>query len=262
MKPLEALFGAILLLAAFLPALPARADRLVTDVSERQIAITSRFQGTSLLIFGAVQGGSALEGGLTQSDIVIVVRGPARSVIVRKKERVAGIWVNRRSVTFAGVPGYYAIASSAPLAGIVSPDLLNSRRIGADHLTLAVTDRENAAESDIPQYREALLRQQREAGLFSMNEHGVAILAQTLFRANLLFPANVPVGEYRVEVYLLKNGQIVSAQTSPLSINKSGIERGLYVLAHDDALLYGALSVLVAILAGWVIAAIYRRRML
>jgi uncharacterized protein (TIGR02186 family) len=237
----------------------AFAERLVTDISERQIAITSSFKGTTLLIFGAVQQGRVFEGGLADNDIVIVVRGPARDMVVRKKERMAGIWVNADSVTFAAVPGYYAVASNRPLEDIASPELLDRMGIGLEHLSLKVKE-VHAPEATIPAFREAVIRQQKNAFLFLSAERGVTLLAQTLFRANLIFPATVPVGDYRVEAYLLKDGRIVSAQSSPLSINKSGIERSLYILAHDASYLYGLIAVALAVLAGWTAGLVFRKR--
>lgn len=249
----------VLLLILACQAGPAFAERLVTDISERQIAITSNFKGTTLLIFGAVQQGRVFEGGLADNDIVIVVRGPARDMVVRKKERVAGIWVNADSVTFSGVPGYYAVASNRPLKDIASPELLDRVGIGLEHLSLKVKETK-VPEAAIPAFREAIIRQQKNAFLFLSAERGVSLLAQTLFRANLMFPANVPVGDYRVEAYLLKDGRIVSAQSSPLSINKSGIERSLYILAHEAAYLYGLIAVALAVLAGWIAGLVFRKR--
>lgn len=250
---------ALLILILMSQAGTALAERLVTDISERQIAITSSFRGTTLLIFGAVQEGSVFEGGLADNDIVIVVRGPAHDMVVRKKERVAGIWVNKDAVTFDNVPGYYAVASNRPLNRIAQPDVLDRLGIGLEHLPLKV-EKSDVPEEMIPAFREAIIRQQKNAFLFLSAEHGVTLLAQTLFRANLMFPANVPVGDYRVDVYLMKDGRVVSAQSSPLSINKTGIERGLYTLAHEASYLYGILAVGLAVLAGWVAGLVFRKR--
>jgi uncharacterized protein (TIGR02186 family) len=157
------------------------------------------------------------------------------------------------------VPGYYAVASNRPLSQIASPELLDRIGIGLQHLSLKV-ERADVPEDAIPAFHEAIIRQQREASLFISAERGVTLLAQTLFRANLTFPANVPVGDYRVEAYLLKDGRIISAQSSPLSINKTGIERSLYILAHQASYLYGFIAVALAVLAGWIAGLLFRKR--
>ena len=250
----------LLLLGLAVLAGPARADRLVTDISERQIAITSSFQGTTLLIFGAVQQDSAFDGGLKENDVVIVVRGPSHGMVVRKKEKVAGVWVNKDAVTFDDVPGYYAVASSRPLSEITSAELMDRDSIGIDHLKLPVINDGGMAPDTVADFRAAIIRQQRQAHLYSSNPHGVTLLAQTLFRANFAFPANVPVGDYRVEAYLMKDGRIISAQSSPLSIDKTGLERGLYIMAHQSPLSYGVTAVLLAVIAGWIAGIAFRKR--
>lgn len=255
------LFTLVSLLTAILTTSgPVMAERLVTDISERTIAITSSFKGTTLLIFGAVQEDSAFEGGLKGNDVVIVVRGPSHKVVVRKKEPVAGIWVNRDAVTFDDVPGYYAVASSKPLSEIATPDLLQRDAIGIEHVKMPVTDNGGLAAGQVVDFRAAIIREQRKAQLYSINPHGVTLLAQTLFRANFTFPANVPVGDYRVEAYLMKDGRIVSAQSSPLSINKSGLERSLYIMAYRSSALYGIFAILLAVIAGWIAGIVFRKR--
>src|SRR3546814_898463 len=89
----------------------ARAQ-LVADLSEHLIAITTGFIGTDVLLFGAIDG---------PGDVVVVVRGPQRTEIVRRKARIAGIWVNERDMTFNGVPSFYVVASAKPLVDVLSP---------------------------------------------------------------------------------------------------------------------------------------------
>ena len=103
MKRLFLLLG--LLCTAFAPQ-PARAQALVADLSSHLIAITAGFAGTELLLFGATEG---------EGDVVVLVRGPDSDVAVRRKARVAGIWLNTESLSFANVPSYYRVASSKPL---------------------------------------------------------------------------------------------------------------------------------------------------
>ena len=96
-----------LCLAALCALGPGRAgaQELVADLSDHLIAIDSEFTGTDLLVFGAIEG---------EGDIVVLVRGPRSSVVVREKARVFGIWLNASSVTFDNVPSFYALATSRP----------------------------------------------------------------------------------------------------------------------------------------------------
>lgn len=251
---------ALLALIAMALALarPAPATELVTDLSEHLIAITSSFHGTNLLLFGSVQESSAAtlvaEG---TADIVVVVRGPEQPAVVRQKSKVAGIWVNRDAVIFDSVPGYYAVLSNRPLDEIASASVLGRNRIGLEHLDFRLKD--GAGRGDASDFRDAIIRARIRANLFVEDGNAVAFLGGTLFRTDVYFPANVPVGNYSAEVFLLRNGRMISAQTSPLFIDKSGIERRIYQLAHTKPAIYGALAVIMAVLAGWLAALVFRR---
>lgn len=257
---LLAFAGAALLASA------ARADQLVTDLSEHQIAIRSNFTGTQILLFGAVE--SRIAGSrAVNRDIVVIVQGPARPVTVRRKEKIAGIWVNHDSVTYPTVPGYYAIASTRPLEVTAEPETLKALRIGIENIQpgLAAASAIDGTAQILPPDQEnafwkALIRNKRRDGLYFNVPGGVTFLGQTLFRATVNIPSNVPVGLYTAKVYLLQDGEIIDTISSPLYIDKRGAERFVFRMAHSDPLLYGLIAVLVAAFAGWLASAIMSRR--
>lgn len=221
---------------------------LVTDLSSHLISITSSFTGTDLLIFGSVD---------EPGDIIIVLRGPQGRVVVREKQPAFGIWVNRDSVEFNNVPGYYAIAASRPLNQITNPSLLARLQIGLESLRL--TPRRAPAGVDIDRFRAALLERQEAEGLLQREVSPVTFLGPKLFRANIGFPAAVPTGTYRAEVYLLRDDQVISAQATPLFIKKSGAEQVVYDFAHYYPVYYGLISIFLALLSGWLAATLLRR---
>ncbi|MGB5092492.1 MAG: TIGR02186 family protein [Parvibaculum sp.] len=243
----------------------ARADQLVSDLSEHQIAIRSNFTGTQILLFGAVEANTPGERALDR-DIIVVVTGPSHGMRVRRKEPVAGIWVNHDSVTFPNVPGYYAIAATRPLEVTLTPEVLAKQKIGLDNVDVGVP---SASSMDGQQkiltpeeeqiFWKALLRNKAREGLYLNDPGGVTFLGQTLFRATVEIPANVPVGLYTAKVYLVRGGEVIDTISSPLYIDKRGLERLLYRLAHTSPLLYGLFAVLAAGLAGWLASAIMRR---
>ena len=53
------------------------------------------------------------------TDIVVVVKGPTQSILVREKEKVAGIWVNAARLRYRSAPSFYAVASSRPIDQLV-----------------------------------------------------------------------------------------------------------------------------------------------
>jgi len=239
-----------LLVAAFL-AFPTRAQDvpLVADLSSHLVAITTGFSGTNVLLFGATDG---------PGDIVIVVRGPGEDETVRRKSRLGPIWTNRNNVTFSNVPSYYRVASIRPLEEVASQDLLARYQIGFNNLRITTADQTLPAD-DIARFRESLIRLKGQEGLYEQDLGAVRLMSNRLFRTELNFPSNVRTGTYLVEVYLIRDGEVTSAEIVPLNISQIGISADVFDFAHNLAPLYGLVSVLLALAAGWAAGAIFRR---
>ncbi len=223
---------------------------LVADLSKHLVAITTAFDGTDVLLFGATDG---------PGDVVLVVRGPPKRKVVRKKDRIAGlIWANRDSVTFRNVPAFYRVFANRPLEQIAPRSVLARHQIGTENLAFEKID-QSVAESFVPGFRAALVRLKQRQNLYGKGTEPVRQLANRLFRAELHFPANVPTGSYSVEVYLIRNGDVVSAEITPLVISKIGLGAEIFDYAHQQAPLYGLGAIVVAIVTGWLAAVLLRR---
>jgi len=241
---------------AFMNIQMARAERMVTDLSSHVIEITSQFSGTELLIFGAIERtipqadgghGVTIEG--ADYDIIVVVQSERHDMIIRRKELIGPVWANKTALTLKDIQGYYAITSTRPLDLILSAEQLEFLGAGLDQLKIVFDEPVSAAEMQA--FRRGFIRNMRAKKLYSQQEGAISILDDILFRAILEFPANMPVGDYQVDVYLVRDGEIILAEKSPLEVGKAGIERVIYNFAHERPSLYGMMAVLVALFAGW-----------
>ena len=229
-------------------AADARTEPLIADLSSHLIAITTGFTGTEVLLFGATEG---------EGDVIVVVRGPETEATVRRKRRVAGIWINTSGITFERVPSFYAVASSGPLEEVVAPAVRAQQQIGVEHLQFHAPA--EVSESRLRRYREALIRNKQQAGLFSREVGKVTFLGERLFRTSIYFPSNVPTGSYMVEVLLVRDGEVASAQTSPLIISKTGVGAEIFEFANNQSALYGVVAIIGALVAGWTAHLVFRR---
>jgi uncharacterized protein (TIGR02186 family) len=245
MKRRSACLAALLL--AFLVGAAARAEPLVADLSSHLIGITGSFTGAQVVLFGATDG---------PGDIVVVVRGDERDIAVRRKRRVAGIWVNAKEEAFVGVPSFYSIAASRPLDQITTPSVTAFHQLGLDNLRLTTT-RGPVREEDLP-FRDALIRSQQDQKLFGEGLGKVDFLGDRLFRSTLVFPSNVPTGKYIVEIFLIRNKAVVAGQTTPLVISKIGFDAEIYDLADRRGAIYGVIAVALAMMAGWLASLPFR----
>lgn len=232
----------------------ARAESLVVSLTEDFIRITSNFSGSDIVMFGAIESPDAFKTAQGR-DIVVVIRGPEAPAVIRRKGRVAGVWVNADAMTFEGVPGFYFIASTAPLESIAAPAILQRYQLGANNLTLAAPER-----PDTKAFRQALITAKSETGLFGEDQGGIQLTGAALFQARVRLPANVPVGQYTAEAYLFRDGQVVSAYSALLYVDKSGLERTLFNFAHENSVLYGLGAILAGVLMGFGAAFLFRER--
>jgi len=225
----------------------ARADGVLADLSSHIIAISTGFTGASVVLFGATDG---------PGDIIAVVRGPEQKTTVWRKGRVAGIWVNADSVTFNNAPSFYTVVASRPLGESIAPGPAALYRIGTENLKLESRRPMTAERSR--QYADALVEEQRRAGLYGNEVGKIAFLGERLFRAEISFPANVPTGSYLVEIFLVRDRDVVSGQTTPLIVSKVGVDAAVSDFATREAAAYGAIAVLTAVVAGWLASLPFR----
>jgi uncharacterized protein (TIGR02186 family) len=247
-----ALLAALLCLAST----AACAEDLVSGLSQDQVEITSNYTGTDIVVFGAIESSDNTSSPAGR-DVVVVVRGPNAGMIVRRKVRIASIWINRDFMKFGGMPTYYFVSSTRPLSSIASTQILQRYQIGLASIEPQSMSTHVPAKAE--PYRLAAIHERQLSGLYA-EATGVEFLSYSLFRVRVPIPATVPRGEYTAEVYLFRDGNVVSAQSTPLDVEQSGLERRIYRFAHRSPLVYGLAAVLMAMLFGWLSSVIVRQQ--
>ena len=230
---------------------------LVPDVSARKIEIRYSFAGAQLLLFGAIV---YPDGRVPDDapDVVVVVKGPAEPIIVREKQRIAGIWMNADSTRFRSAPSFYAVASSRPIADLVDERTAAIYELGLHDLQLSPGT--TALPDKARRFEAGLLDLRRREGLYSENPRGVEISGGVLYRATIAIPSQVPVGTYTAETFLVDDGRVLAVATRDIEIGKSGFERFVALASRRHSVLYGLFAVFLSIGFGWSAARLFRRR--
>jgi uncharacterized protein (TIGR02186 family) len=244
--------GAILLWLA--AAAPAAAEEVVAALSQTRVAITTSFQGSEIFIYGAIRRTAPPpEGAL---DVIVAVNGPSAPVIVRKKERRFGIWVNDEGVRVDAAPSFYAVASTRPLEKAVSHVEDLRHKIGLEHAVRLIG--ETHYERYPEDYREAVIRLREDAGLYFEDPGGVRMRAETLFSTSIDLPAQLVEGDYRARIFLLRDREVIDIDEREIAVRKVGLERWIYTMSREQSLIYGLLSIAVALAAGWLASTFFR----
>lgn len=245
------------LLALGLMALPALAgEEIVSGLSQNRVAITANFDGSEILIYGAVKRDSPAPEDLGRMEVIVTVEGPSTPLVIRRKAKVAGIWLNRDSVNIDAAPSFYAVATTGNLDEILS---------GTEDLRYSITLPQviravgiSAEASDPQEFVDSLQRLRLQEDRYRIAERSVQFLEETLFRADVVLPANLTEGNYNVRIFLTRGGKVVDSSAAIIGVRKAGLERFLFRAAHDQPAAYGVAALVLAGLAGWIASFIFR----
>lgn len=243
------------LIALLLTALPARAEQIVAGLSQNRVSITATFVGSEILIFGAVKRESPPPKD-APLEVVVVVEGPSTPITVRKKDKRFGIWVNTDAMELAAAPSFYAVATSASLNQTIST-LDDLRHLISVDRSIQISA--NPFNNNDPrEFTDALIRIREKSGLYKQLENSVKLEQDTLFETRVALPANLTEGDYRTRILLTRGGHVTSEYETIINVQKVGLERWIFNLAHEQPLIYGILSLVIAIAAGWGASAAFR----
>lgn len=245
---------ALLLFSSTFPAL-AGEEEVVLGLSKDRVAITATFDGSEILIFGAVKRETPIPAG-DPLEVIVAVSGPSSPVTVRRKEKKLGIWINTDSVLVDSAPSFYAIATSAPFDQVI-----NQTEDLRYRVSIARAIRSVGAAMHIrgaQEFAEAVVRIREDRNLYSLRENTVAVDQQTLFRTAINMPADLTEGDYTARILLTRSGKVVSHLETKIDVRKVGLERFLYTLSREQPFVYGLMSLAIAIAAGWGASAAFR----
>lgn len=234
-------------------AAPVRAEVVVAGLSRDTINITANFEGSEILIFGAVSRVSPPPEG-EPLEVIITVEGPSQPVAVRRKERRFGIWVNAASIEVDAAPSFYAVATTGTLDAALTQVEDLRYRVSIPRAIRAV----GVGVADGEAFTSALIRIRESEDLYQLIENGVTLRNETLFDTSIRLPANLVEGDYRTRIFLTRGGRVLDVFEQDISVRKVGLERFIFNLAQERPLIYGIMSLAIAIAAGWLASAVFR----
>ena len=244
-------FTPILLCMVMASTTPTVGEEIISALSQNRISITANFDGSEIFVYGAVKREAPIADG--DLGIIVTVVGPFEPTLVRRKDRIFGIWVNANAFKIDTAPTFYAVASSAPLKEILRESESVRNQIPIEEKI------EAKSSADSQSFLDALVRIREKQGLYSELPDMVDLRSDTLFGTHIALPANLVEGEYTATVYVTRDGTIVDKQESKIDVQKVGLERWIYTLAHQQPLVYGLLAVLLATFTGWAASVVFRR---
>lgn len=238
----------ICLLMLLLPIKAISQEEVVLGLSKDRVSITTSFNGSEILVFGAVKREAPIPEG-PPLEVIITIAGPSSPIVVRRKSHRFGIWVNTDAVEVDRAPSFYAVATTAPLGEVLSETEDLRHKISIDQAIRSVGAPDTVTDSGA--FTDALIRIRRDSDLYQTLDNGVALDQQTLFRTAIKMPANLTEGDYSTRIFLTRDGQVISRYETVIHVQKVGLERWLFSLSRQQPFLYGLMSLAIAVIAGW-----------
>lgn len=235
---------------------PPPRETIVAGLSQNQVEIKTDFAGSEIMVYGAVKRDAPAPAG-DPLHVIVSVEGPAMKMTIRRKERVAGLWINNAAVTIDQAPSFYAVASTGPLGLILLRTEDQRYRITMPGAIRAVGISGEAPNST--EFVDALLRVYEREGRYRLAEDTVRFSEATLFRADVMLPANLTEGDYRVRIFLVRSGKVIDTLEREIRVRKEGLEWVVYNAAHRHALEYALVALALAAGLGWGASEVFRR---
>lgn len=238
------------LLALLLSGASAGAVEVIATVAPAKISITANYSGRSIVVFGAIAKGEPAH----RYDAVITVAGPPQNIIVRRKERVLGVWVNRRNRTFVAIPSFLAVFANRKFDDIA--DGVAQRRYGLG-LKHAIFAGESVNESD--PFEANLVKARLDESLYVERQNGVNFVSPAVFRAEVPLPKSVLTGSYDVNMKIFADGALAAHGAAKFTVEKIGVAQFVVTSSVDHSLIYGLATMALALATGWIGSVAFRR---
>lgn len=269
-----AVLAVILLAATWTTAWADEGPELV--VSPNTVDIGLDFSGADVTI-----GGTTPEG----ADVVLVLEGPLDSVKMRKTGKVMGLlWMTVEQAEVENMPAFHIVGSSQPIESLLSRE--QQVRLGVSPECSDILDQAEAVDPDdgsplseekqtefVTALRDKYIREGRYTPWRCYHEAGAAECDTATpsggvirpdddghWETSISLPSDAPLGEYSVEAYYVRDGQEVGAASTTFNVEKVGMVDALGSMAEDNAVVYAAMSLAIAIAIGLTIGFVFPRR--
>ena len=219
------------------------------DISENNIKIETNFIGKEVIIFGILN---------DDQETIMTIKGPEKNAVIQKKERILGFWFNTKKITYNQIPSIFFIASSNEIEDILPTSTIIKEELSFDYLLENKTSQRNfISDISLDTWMSNFVRIKKNKNLFK--EYEIENIDNKLFQTRIFFPAKSIPGEYKVNVYQIKDNLILNNKEKVITLKKSGIGNQIYNFAHKNAAAYGLFAIIFAVLSGFLAATLFRR---
>lgn len=239
----------LLLVPVLLAFAETRSSAEVTVGLDRStVEITAFYNGTTLKASGTVPAGT---------EAVVVVSGKPETLHLKRKGKVANLlWMNVGDLSFHDAPRVYTIYTSEG-----ARDAAENPELECSFPALERRVKIEPPGKDEHFFFGEFLKLKKHDKVFASVPGAVSLEAgedgNRSFETTLQIPPRMGQDDYTVTAFAVDGNRVVDRAEAKLQVRQAGFPASLSKLAFGQALLYGVLSVLVAVAAGFIMGAIF-----
>jgi len=245
--------GAIIIIASLICSGSASAV-LTAKANHDHITVDFFYHGSTVGVTGLTEPGT---------DIIVKIASPEGHQALRKKGKVGGVlWMNVGNLDLEKVPALYFVRATRKVEELLGESEQDRAVIGYAALGrhAEVKPAEDGTEKarwfdEFVRYKEADRLYHSTSGNITVADSEGKTKYYTLFD----WPYQALPGDYTVTVYAVRDGRITETAETNVKVEQVGLVRNLARMARDKAALYGAISILAALGAGFGVGLIFRK---
>lgn len=227
---------------------------LTATVNHDHISIDFFYHGSTISVRGVSDPGT---------DLIIKITSPEEHQQLLKKGKVAGLlWMNVGKLDFEKLPKLYSLHSTVKIEDILSRDEIERYGIGYPALEKRAEIAPVAGEDEKAAWFDQFVKLKESSKLYSISS-GKIQLTENNGKQNysmfLEWPYQARPDHYTITVYAVKGLKVVETAETHVSVEQVGIVRSLADMSKNNGALYGVISILAALAAGFGVGMVFTK---
>jgi uncharacterized protein (TIGR02186 family) len=227
---------------------------LTVKANHDHIKIDFFYHGSSVSVKGEADPGT---------DLIVKITSPEGHQVLRKKGKAAGfLWMNVGNLEFDHVPNLYSLHSTKDIEDILLPEELDKYVLGYHALGRHAEMLPASDEGEKTKWFNEFVKFKESSSLYTSSSGKIMTAAKDdrqTYYVMTEWPYQAPPGDYLVTVYAVKDKKVVEKAEATVLVEQVGLVKALAGMAKNKAALYGVISILAALAAGFGVGMIFRK---
>ncbi len=255
LKPINVLFVPLISALLGLSLLVGNASaKLTAKANHDRISINSFYHGSTVSVRGICE---------PDTDLIIKITSPEGETVLKEKGKTGGfLWMNVGQLHFDDTPNLYFLQATKKVEDLIAPAVADEYVLGLPALERHVKIEEVSDEagkdkwfSEFVKYKEQYKLYSDGSGNITFSDEGGERTYYTLFN----WPYQAQPGEYKVDVYSVKDGKVIETAESQVLVEQVGAVKYLSTMAKGNGAMYGVISIVVALFSGFAAGIIFKK---